>query len=222
MRGERLLPEVDAVLFDLDGTLIDSADIICHCFNKALSNLGIQRESNEKVRKLIGRPLREMFASYANGVSVEALVAEYRSVFSREAPGQSSLLPGAAVTVQSLSSARKLGIVTSRSGSGTLVLLKEFGLIDHFSTVVGAEHVERFKPDPEPVMLALRQLGIGPSRAVLVGDTVQDVLAAHSAGAFAIGITTGADTSRELQESGADFVIDSLTELLGIVDGDGP
>jgi HAD superfamily hydrolase (TIGR01509 family) len=212
--------ELEAVLFDLDGTLIDSSRAICKSFNRALTNHGLTPLPAETIRHGIGRPLKELFSEEGKGVPVESLVAEYKRSFSELAPGQSRLLPGAVELLEPLSNSKMLGIVTSRSSEGSARLLGEFGLLDYFSALVGVEDTPNGKPDPAPVFLALEKLGVQPSCSVFVGDTAFDMEAGKRAGTLTIGITTGAHSKEELLEAGADIIVADLLSLRFLVGPD--
>jgi pyrophosphatase PpaX len=210
---ERRFQEVTAVLFDFDGTLVDSMEVISFCFNGALRKYGLAEVSQDEVAPMIGQPLTRMFEATTNLVPAHLLTEEYRRVFAEHAPGSSNLFPGVAELIPSISTTRKLGLVTSRNSPGAIRLLQNFGLDEHFSAVVGIDHVMNGKPDPEPVLLALKELCTPAAKTVLVGDTPDDVKAGKLAGTLTIGITTGSFTWDQLTEAGADHVVDSIAEL---------
>lgn len=215
-----MFSNLEAVLFDLDGTLIDSSEVICTCFNTALVRHNLEPLPRETVKAGIGRPLVDLFTEEAKGVSVESLVQEYKRAFAQLAPGQARLLPGARELLEPLSDQKKLGVVTSRSSAGTTRILGEFGLLSCFSTLVGVEDAACGKPSPEPVLLALRNLGVEPDHSVFVGDTSFDMEAAKSAGSHAIGITTGSHSRSRLLRAGADLVVGDLMSLRFLIAGD--
>jgi phosphoglycolate phosphatase len=202
-----------AILFDLDGTLIDSSEVICTCFNQALTNYGLTPLPAQTIKHGIGRSLRELFTEQGRGVSVELLVAEYKRAFAALAPGRSQLLPGARELLERLSKQKKLGIVTSRSCRGASQLLANFGLLDYFSTLVGIENTSKSKPDPAPVLLALEGLEVQPSESAFVGDTSFDMQAGKAAGVRVIGVTTGSHSEEELLKAGADMIVHELSDL---------
>jgi HAD superfamily hydrolase (TIGR01509 family) len=162
---------------------------------------------------MIGEPLRQMFTGLQLETDIELLVQEYKRCFARNAPGDTRLLPGAEL-IPEFSRQAKLAVVTSRTSAGTGLILQSFGLANCFSAIVGIEDVERTKPDPEPVLLALQELGCPPGEAIFVGDTVHDMRAAERAGTKRIGVTTGPHSKVELFAAGAEQVIDSLHDLI--------
>jgi phosphoglycolate phosphatase-like HAD superfamily hydrolase len=97
-------------------------------------------------------------------------------------------------------------------------MLHAFGLDTCFTTVVGIDRVRNGKPHPEPVLLALRELGVPGDQAVLVGDTVDDIVAAAASGVRAIGVTTGSSPREALLQAGAAHVVDRIDELLAAID----
>jgi HAD superfamily hydrolase (TIGR01509 family) len=204
---------VDTVLFDFDGTLMDASSAICGAFRAAL---GESNMPEDRIRAMIGRPLRDMFLSVrpdATDHDVDILVARYREAFLPLSLTATFPLPGAAHTVQVLRETMRLAVVTTRMADGAIRMLRTHGMLDAFEFVIGLEHVQRPKPDPQPVQHALHRLGSDAGRAVMVGDTPDDILAGCSAGTGTIGVTTGAFDEPSLRAAGAHFVIDSLERL---------
>ncbi len=210
-----------AIIFDFDGTLVDASDAICHSFNAALEKCGLPRMDPERIRSMIGRPLVGMFERVAEGSSeadVDRFVSEYRSAFFTHSLVLTRLMPGTEETLTHFSSALKLGIATSRKSDGALHILQNFGLLDYFSAVVGIEHVSVSKPDPEPIHRTLEQLQVPAERAVMVGDTTDDMMAGKRAGVMTVGVTTGTTSRAELIEGGADHVVTRLSALVDLVE----
>jgi HAD superfamily hydrolase (TIGR01509 family) len=213
-----IFSNLEAVLFDLDGTLIDCSDIICASFNSALRKEGMDPLPTDTVKRMIGRPLRELFTELKPGGPVKPLIEGYKAAFRELSPGNSRLLPGARELLGALSERRQLGIVTSRSSSGTAAILQELGVRGLFRTLVGVEDVVEAKPCPAPVIYALEQLGVEAARAIFVGDTPYDMESGRRAGTRTIGVTTGAFEREQLLEAGADLVVDSLWDLKPLVE----
>lgn len=211
--------ELQAILFDLDGTLIDSSDTICASFNRTLRQFRYPPAPKDRVRRMIGRPLREMFrtATKASDEQIEDMLACYRETFGPLVPSLMRLFPGVAELIPRLSIDYTLGVVTSRSGEGTRRILASFNLTPHFGPIIGIEDVTLSKPDPEPVRAALSMMAIGPARAVMVGDTVDDIAAGKEAGTRTVGVATGPNSAEELRRAGAWRTIDTLREIIGVL-----
>jgi phosphoglycolate phosphatase-like HAD superfamily hydrolase len=111
----------------------------------------------------------------------------------------------------------KLAVVTSRSSRGAWDILEYFSLDALFETVVGVDEVTKPKPDPEPVISALSQIGVDHENAFLVGDTVQDMEAAVAAGVAAVGVATGSHPAEDLLTAGAVTVLEEFSQLAGLM-----
>lgn len=206
---------LDTVLFDFDGTLVDASAAICESFRAALGQAGPE-VPDERIRAMIGRPLREMFLVVrpsSGEKDLDELVARYRAVFLPISPMASHPLPGALALVRDLVGKKRLGIVTTRLSDGAIRMLRAHGMLEAFGCVIGLEHVERAKPDPQPIHRALEALGGSPERALMIGDTPDDIYAGRLAGTATVGVTTGAYDRVALQKAGADLVVNALSRL---------
>lgn len=207
---------VQAIVFDFDGTLVDASDAICSSMFDVLSQHGLPLPEEATIRASIGRPLTEMFAAADPAATPELLqqyVREYRGFFFPRSATLTRPMPGAREVLRSLSRRCRFAIATTRKADGAVHILKALGMLQLFGSIVGLDEVSRPKPDPEPVLLALRNIGVAPRDAMMVGDTVDDVAAGCGAGTLAVGVTTGAHGAARLREAGAHHVIASLHEL---------
>lgn len=213
-----LFDGVEAVLFDFDFTLVDASEVICRAFAEVVAGRGAPPLPDEAVRVMIGRPLTEMFRVALPEISpdeVEACVVDYRRRFAPLALPMSRLLPRVEGVLARLHQAGlALAVVTSRASDGAEVILTGLGQRERFRLIVGLEQVERPKPDPEPVRLALGALGVAADRAVMVGDTPDDVRAGRAAGTRTVAVTTGVHGPAALRKAGPDLLVASLDELL--------
>jgi phosphoglycolate phosphatase len=113
----------------------------------------------------------------------------------------------------------KMSIASSRSSPSLLLFLKNMGVAQYFDYVLGSDNVTRHKPEPEPVLMTLAHYGVEPSEALVVGDMPVDIEMAHNAGVRAVGVSYGNATRRELIAANADAVIDHISELIDVIEG---
>ena len=172
-----------AVLFDLDGTLVDSIDLLVASMEYAFEGRS-QRPPVEQWIQAIGTPLDAMLSRWADGPEdVQALRARYREYQFANHDAMTQAYPGAVEAVQALHAAgHPLAIVTSKLEAGARRSLAHVGIEQCFSAVVGIDATTRHKPDPEPVQHALARLQVPHSRAVFIGDSTHDMNAGRAAG----------------------------------------
>lgn len=212
-----------AILFDFDGTLVDSSESIFRTFTSVLDKHGFPAWGREKVVRHIGIPLRSLFYKVDPNLDAQglgAMIKSFETFSGQQDVSTVRLQPGTRRTLDSLSGRSKLGIVTSRRSTGARRVLDFFGLEAHFSTIIGIENVEKPKPDAEPIRLALQRLSVDPQEALMVGDTPDDVESARRAGVFSVGVTTGVFTADRL--AGADRVVSDLSDLADLWASPGP
>lgn len=207
-----------AILFDLDGTLVDTVPFILAAVRHAFADYGACPTDAEWIAG-IGTPLRAQLASFARrGEDVDPLFARYRAYWLEHHDRLTRLFPGALETVEELASrGHPLGVVTAKTEEGAFRTLRHTGLLGHLGAVVGADTCARCKPDPEPVRVALARLDRAPGEALLVGDSAHDVVAARGAGVRAVGVTWGACDRGALAMAGADALLDELRALPALV-----
>ncbi len=194
------------VLFDLDGTLIDTPNAIVKTFTGTFASLGIHGITADAIRSTIGRPLAEAFAHLTGlsptDVTVEAAVERYQVLYREQIVPQARTLlyPGVAEGLARLrANGMILAIATSKFTASAEVLLAAAGIRDHFAMVVGADAVTQPKPDPESGLLIAAELGYRPSQAIMVGDTTHDLFMAHLAHMRSIAVTYGIHTPAQLE-----------------------
>jgi len=210
--------------FDFDGTLVDTNHVIVCTQQEAARQLGMRVPTDEECTSTIGLTLDNCFLKLFPDLTEEqtSLCCDtYRNIFN-EIKGLVEyapvLFPGVEETLREVyDRGHVLTIASSRHSKGIHEFLRGFGLDDIFSYVIGGGDTERSKPDPEPVLRTLADLGCEASDTLVVGDMPYDILMGSRAGARTCGVTYGNSSREELKEKGADFVIDSFTELLGIV-----
>ena len=207
-----------AVLFDLDGTLVDTVPFILAAVRHAFEGYGRCPTDAEWIAG-IGTPLRTQLASFARAPEdVQPLFDRYRAYWLEHHDRETRCFPGALEAVEALSrDGHPIGIVTAKIEQGAHRTLLHTGLSRFVRTVVGADSCANAKPHPEPVLLALTRLGYPPSEAVLIGDSPHDVAAGKAAGAVAVAALWGACGRDALAAAGADRFLADVSEVPALV-----
>jgi 2-phosphoglycolate phosphatase len=211
----RPLPKrISAVLFDLDGTLLDSESDIHAACNHMLEQAGHERLSTAIVRGFVGDGARALVARAlgveATAPSVDAPLKVFLAYYEAHPLDFGQLYPGARELLEWLG-AKRCGIVTNKSKSITQQIARALGL--EVGAIVGGGDTAKLKPSPEPVLLACRILGVQPSATVFVGDSEQDIHAAKSAGCYSVGVLGGLQAEDRLRAAAPDLLSTSLAEL---------
>ncbi|SER75330.1 phosphoglycolate phosphatase [Lentzea xinjiangensis] len=212
------------VIFDLDGTLVDSPRGIVTTFAAVFAQLDLPTADSGSIRGTIGLPLPAAFAKVLGTAEDEPVVAAcvelyqptFRKIVLPTAP--QLVFPGVFDGLQSLrEDGFLLAVATSKFIANAEALLVAAGLREDFSVVVGADQVARPKPDPESGFVVLDRLGVAPGNAVMVGDTTHDVLMAHGAGMASIGVTYGVHTVDQLLSANPTWLVDSFAGVVAAV-----
>jgi pyrophosphatase PpaX len=192
-----------AVLFDLDGTLIDSIELILNSARHAFRDRTGHRPDDAEWTSLIGMPLEASFRRYAtDDGDIAALLARYREYQMEHHDRLVRCYDEVVETVDFIRAAgHPVAIVTSKTTTMTKRGLDVSGLARHFDTIIGCDVCDRHKPDPQPVQIALERLGYSPGEAVFVGDSVYDMLAGNAAGVTTIAALWGPFTREDLAAS---------------------
>ena len=187
------------ILFDLDGTLIDSTEAILESFAVVFRNFGDELPEDALIKAEIGHPLDVMFSTL--GVAkeeVDAYVHAYKMHYREISCAKTVLLPEAREAVQLAAKNATLGVVTTKTAKYSIELLEHMGLMSYFEVLIGREDVQKPKPNPEPIQKALQKLPTDTDAIWMVGDTCMDMLAAKSANVGAVGVTCGYGTDESL------------------------
>jgi pyrophosphatase PpaX len=210
-----------AVLFDLDGTLIDSIDLIVNSALYAFEKCGHAAPTAEEWLADLGLPLRTMFGRFITDESrLAALVAGYREYQLENHDRLVRPYEEVASTLAALHErGHPLAVVTSKVEALAQRGLAHVGLDGVFDVIVGLDSCTRHKPDPEPVRIALDRLGVRPEDAAFVGDSPHDMAAGRAAGVTTIAALWGPFSRAQLASSEPDYYIERMGELLPIVAG---
>ena len=207
------------VIFDCDGTLVDSQWTIIGAMHKAFAGLHLPRPSEDAIRRVVGLSLHEtMTRLWPDGTDVEyeGLIEGYRSAFfeMRSAPDyEEPLFPGVDAVLDHIEAVGMLaGVATGKSLRGLEATLARHGIQDRFVTLQTADQ-NPGKPHPAMVQRAIAEAGVESRETVVVGDTTYDVEMARAAGTYAVGVSWGYHPVEELHAAGAHAVIDRFEDL---------
>jgi phosphoglycolate phosphatase len=201
------------ILFDLDGTLIDSMDAIVGCFYHSFKELNFDfKGTTEDIKNEIGYPLDVMYATL--GVDKQRVfdfVDSYKKQYRKISLAQTTLLPQSLEAIKLASSFARLGIVTTKTTAYTIPLLKNMNIMKYFEVIIGRQEVENPKPHPEPVLKCLELMNLKPNKNIfIVGDTKLDLIAGEKAGISSVAVLSGYGKKEELKKYTSNIVNTSL------------
>lgn len=208
-----------AVLFDLDGTLIDSIGLLLKCVHHTFEGRSPAPTDEEWIAG-IGTPLGAQLRAYARDEEdARALTIRYRT-FQREAHDElTTAFPGVVETLRELDRrGHPMGIVTSKSNEMMHRGLAWIGIHTMMRTTIGMDSCDIHKPEPFPVLLALQELGYSPEEAVFVGDSPHDILSGNAAGVTSIAALWGPFSKAQLQPTRPDIYLDRIEDLIPTLD----
>jgi phosphoglycolate phosphatase len=206
----------DAVLFDLDGTLIDSRVPFVRSVNAALTEHGIPARPAEDLFQYLGPPLHEVFADLGAGALTQACVDTYRRHYLAHGAAESEVFPGIVEMLEELAADAPLLVATSKSRPLARRVLEGVGLSERFAAIEGPELGVRDEPKAVTIARALTRVPRA-RRPVMVGDRSYDVVGAHANAVPAVGVLWGIGSREELTVAGADHLVthpQGLAELL--------
>ncbi len=225
--GDRATPPREAppeiLLFDLDGTLVDTVADIAFAANAALSETGRPEVPTDTVRTFVGDGARELMARCIAHVGegqsgaaaeIDLATSRFREIYSADPCRLARPYPGVVTGLGSLGERSRLAVVTNKPLEIAMALLESLGLASAFELVVGERGVGRSKPDPAPLTFALQALGGRSGRAWMVGDGLQDLRAGRAAGIRVAAALWGFVAEGELRALAPDLVVASFGDLV--------
>jgi len=213
-----------AIVWDLDGTLVDSAPDLASALNTVLDKRGFFTLSLNEVREMIGNGVPKLVERGFNAVGIrpdpaqlDQLVAMFVKEYKACATDKTRPYPGVVEALQDIHGMNiPMGVCTNKPEAFTRQILEGLGLSGYFSSVVGGDSTSARKPDPEPVLACLRGLVAEPASSLMIGDSVHDVHAARAAG-VTIGVVPWGYRSAPVEDLGADFILRDVTALPGMI-----
>ncbi len=208
------------VIFDCDGTLVDSQHMICAAMQRAYDAHGIICPPRERVLSIVGLSLREAFEVLGHehaDFPFDGMIEQYKRAFfdlRHSVEHQEPLYTGARDTILSLANRSDclLGVATGKSQRGVRAILTHHDLLSHFATIKTADDAPS-KPHPGMILEAMREVGAEPSDTLMIGDTTYDMAMARAAGVRGIGVAWGYHSADQLLSSGATELARSFADL---------
>jgi pyrophosphatase PpaX len=211
---------IHTVLFDLDGTLIDSIRLILDSYHHTLAAHGVPPRTDEDWLRGVGTPLNVQFAEWRDDLGkLEAMVATYRAYNVAHHDRMVTVYPGVVAAVQAIRAAgRRTGLVTSKNRHGALRGLTLVRLEAMMDVLVCADEVTNPKPHPEPVEKAVALLGADPGTTVYVGDSIHDMVSGRAAGVRTAAALWGPFGREHLELATPDYWLETPADLLTLLD----
>lgn len=205
-----------AILFDIDGTLLDTYDFVFDAVRHIALKYGHPFPSDEMIKAAQGKPVKEFYEILIPGGDADLLVEEHKK-FQAENLHLIKVFSNSAETLKKIKKTGfKIAAVSNRLRESLLCSLEMTGIIEYFDGVFSPEDVANPKPHQDHVLFALRHLGVDVSQAFMVGDTDQDILAGKNAKVKTVGATYGF-LGQEIKNCSPDYLIDDIEELLKIL-----
>lgn len=211
---------VHTVLFDLDGTLLDSIRLIIESYHHTLASHGLPPRTDDYWLAGIGTPLRVQFREWAEDEALlQAMIATYRDYNIANHDRQVRPYPGVVEVVRRVRArGLRTGLVTSKQRTGADRGLRVLDLTEQIEVIVAADDVVNPKPHPEPVLRAVEHLGVDTGGTLFVGDSVHDMRSGRAAGARTAAVLWGPFGRDHLEATAPDYWLERPEELLGILD----
>ena len=211
------MDKITTILFDLDGTILDTRESIFQSFVHSLTTVGHKAPSQEDVFSHVGKELNEVIAGIAGPKGKVEEIRELIKNFQLANLHLVKLYAGVEEVLKELRSrGYKLGAVTNARRAGSIKRLEHVGILDLFDTVVAVDDVENPKPHAEPVLLALKNMNAFPESAIMIGDSHFDIESGKNAGIKTIRVTYGFHTE-EMDNPKPDHFVDDIKDLLGLL-----
>lgn len=215
---------IKAILFDLDGTLVDTAGDILAAVNSTMSIYGLKPISYEQCLRFLGDGVEDLVRrAVENSISepidpnyLAEIVAQYKDFYSSHLTDRSRLFPGVRETLAELQD-YTLVVVSNKSHDFCVQILKQLDIEKYFQLIIGGDLLDSRKPDPGQLLYVMQKFNLTAAQILIVGDSENDILAAHSIGAPVVVVKYGYRDIEILQEYHPDYMIDNFSDLLKIL-----
>ncbi len=202
------------ILFDLDGTLIDSTEAILEGFHHSFDVYTHPHPSDDEIKAQIGHPLDAMYREFkVPEEMVWDFVATYKAYYATVFKEKTLLLEGAREAIDEARKIARLGVVTTKTGKFSRELLEHFGVMDAFEVLIGREDVQRPKPDAQPIQKAIEMMHAQDDICWMIGDTRLDIESAMNAKINSVAVTSGYETMEQLKTMASVIQDDALAAV---------
>lgn len=207
---------IKALLFDLDGTLIDTNELIYVTFTETFEKYN-KKVTREELKEFFGIPLEEALSHYPD-IDGEKFIRDYRERNQEIHDDMVTVYNGTKEALEYFKEKGiKLGIVSSKRYDMVVRGLKLFGLDSFFESMIVSESTKIHKPKPDPVLKALEELNVKPEEAIMVGDSVYDLMSGNAAGTYSIGVSYSTFETKRLEECNPTAIVDNIIEIKDII-----
>lgn len=215
---------IRAIVWDLDGTLVDTVPDLVNAFRAAARAVGYGELTDEQVHNKVGGGAHNAFkAIFGEGDArfVEPALEHFRAYYPEHSAEESRLYPGIIDVLNHFEGNVRMALATAKIRSATLKLIESLGVRTYFDYIVTADDMQRMKPDPQCIELILQKFAIDrPREAVVIGDMKTDIEAGRAAGIHTVGTTYGYGLAADLRAAVPDALVDSPSELVDVVHWD--
>ncbi|MEK5035326.1 pyrophosphatase PpaX [Paenibacillus sp. FSL R7-0302] len=212
---------IECVLFDLDGTIVNTNELIINSFMHALKENNLPALTREQIIPLMGTTLQQQLGAFSGlePKDIGVLERSYRSYNNAHHDELVRAFPHVNETMEELQrQGIKLGVVTTKIRPTTLKALEMFDLLKYMETIVTVNDVTHPKPHPEPVLTAVANLGVDPAKTLMVGDSAVDIQSAKAAGVRVAGVAWSLKGEAVLRTYEPDYIIQEMKDLYSIVE----
>ncbi len=217
---------VKAIMIDLDGTLLNTAEDLALSANLMLRDLGLPEQSTATIRSYIGKGIQKLVKRTLTGqldgepdaTLFEKALPIYEKHYANNLSVNTRPYPGVLEGIKAMQQAGfKLACITNKAEAFTLPLLRSTGLYDQFEIVLSGDSLPRKKPDPMPLTHICKHFDVQPHEALLIGDSLNDAIAARAAGCHVFCVTYGYNEGRNVYELDCDAIVESLFDASKLI-----
>jgi 2-phosphoglycolate phosphatase len=206
------------VIFDLDGTLIDSYQAIYLSFRHAYINMGLPPLSFDGVKKAVGYGLSKTFRDLLGEERVSEALRLFRQKYAEVYQQNTYLLPGAREVLEALHGRGiRLAVATNKLGRFSREIFQHFGMDKLFAIILGDEDVLQNKPHPEMLLCAIEKMGLENDQVIFIGDSLIDIQTAQNAGVRVFAVPTGVSEREDLEKARPTVILSNLLDLLNYI-----